>query len=82
MFLLSGFPHVLQQRTLFFSSLFSVRSHFAVMDTSKAEGLNGIRNEIEKWAERLFAGECFGHRLKIVVFMYLGTTVNQNSVWA
>lgn len=51
------------------------------MDTIKAEGLIRIKDWVENWAERFFGWRGFGHRLKIVVFMYLGTTVNQE-LWA
>lgn len=77
MFLLSEFPHVFQQRTLFSPNLFSVGSHSAVMQTSKADGSVGVGNFVEKWAARLFPGQYFGHRLKILVFMHLDTTVSQ-----
>lgn len=39
-----------------------------MMDTSKAERLIRVRNQVEKWAEGLCAVECWGHRLKIGVF--------------
>lgn len=39
-----------------------------MMDTSKAERLICVRNQVEKWAEGLCAVECWGHRLKIGVF--------------
>lgn len=39
-----------------------------MMDTSKAECLIRVRNQVKKWAERLCAREHLGHRLKIGVF--------------
>ena len=78
MFLLSGLPHVFQQRTLFSPNLLHVGNPSTGTSTGRAELISGRTRG--KRAERLFAGEHFGRRLKIV-FIHLGTSEYQG-LWA
>lgn len=77
MFLLFGLPHGFPQRALLPPDLLHGGSHLTVMHTTQAESLIGVKELGGECAERLFAGEHFGHRLKIVGFMPLGTAVCQ-----
>lgn len=67
MFLLSGLPHGFQQEHYFPPGLFHVGGRFAVMDTSTAERLIRVGNQVEKWAQG-FVPASVWHRLKIGAF--------------